>query len=193
MYWSCIKILNIARLQLDRSDLTRLITLQWSWLLLRVLQNCCTVWRLVTTCSWRAVVDTKCSEAANSILIIYWKIYGWLSFIALKSRYSRSKIQTIETQDMCECQDANFNWSIHTTEFWLQHLRRLYFQQYRHFSTKSIRKISIDCSTNEIISSKSWFSSKTWSFFWDIEINCLKKNNNRKFERLWKNNIVFEK
>ena len=35
----------------------------------------------------------------------------------------------MRAQEVCECQDAKFNWSIHTTEFWLQHLRRLYFQQ----------------------------------------------------------------
>ena len=35
----------------------------------------------------------------------------------------------MEAQEVCECQDASLNWSIHTTELWLQHLRRLYFQQ----------------------------------------------------------------
>ena len=32
-------------------------------------------------------------------------------------RYMQMKAQTV-----CECQNVNFNWSIHTIEFWLQHL-----------------------------------------------------------------------
>ena len=31
-------------------------------------------------------------------------------------------IHADETQKVCECQNVNFNWSIYTNEFWLQHL-----------------------------------------------------------------------
>ena len=33
----------------------------------------------------------------------------------------------VRAQEVCECQDASLNWSSHTTEPWLQHLRKLYF------------------------------------------------------------------
>ena len=79
------------------------------------------------------VVVEKHERDLNKSLfyLFYWKIYEWLSFIALKSRYS-CKIHAVEAQEVCECQGAKLNWSIHTTGLWSQHLRRLYFQ---HFFT----------------------------------------------------------
>ena len=75
-----------------------------------------------------AVTDTRCSEAANPILIIYWKIYEWLSFIALKSRFfckihaelKHKRCENVKTlnsidrfiqlnSDCSICEDCTFN------------------------------------------------------------------------------------
>ena len=64
----------------------------------------------------------------------------------------------MKTQKVCKCQDVNLNWSIHTIEFWLQHLRKLYFQQVFnwHFKSKNfIVDFVVDASTQNV--SWRWF------------------------------------
>ena len=148
-------------MQLSRSDLTWLNT-SLSWLLLRVLQNllyCLTtryyvLWHALTCCS--SVADTRCSEAANSILITYWKIYEWLSFITLKSRFS-CNIHAVEAQEVCECQDASLNWSIHTTELWLQHLPNT--------SAKTVLSTRMNISRSK---SKNYRELTKWENIWNF-------------------------
>ena len=124
-----VSIVSIVRMRKKRRDDCHLSELSFSRVNtnLNEDQNCFDIWRRDYSSLLRFAEWVENVIEAFIFLLIqtwewYWKIYEWLSFIALKSRYS-CKIHAVEAQEVCECQDAKFNWSIHTTEFWLQHLQ----------------------------------------------------------------------
>ena len=97
---------------------------------------------------------------------MYWKIYKWLLFIVLKSRYS-CKIHAVKVQEVCECQDAKLNWLIHTTELWLQHLQNTFAKTVLSTLLHNNRL----CLLLSILTNSVW--SFRESFFNEIDSNLL--------------------